>query len=182
MTAFADYKIMIGDVAAKVKAGDRDGALSLLRGKGGELASINTSKIDEIYDFAEKKAKSFIQISMDTETSVRWTGIRRLFWSPSSSVEWLPSSFPHPSPDPGVGHDAIHGGNGERQFNVGNPCQNSNRRDRQTWQKPCRFSRKTSFGPGIWKMRRRLKSKNAKSVKRKSMRRQNESMSAWSPC
>ena len=79
--AYDNYRAVLAEIAAKAKSGDRDGALAIMHGKGGELAKISGEKNSAITESSAKKADSFMQTAAETRDDVMRLGIGLLIFS-----------------------------------------------------------------------------------------------------
>ena len=69
-TAYRAYRALSQDIAGLMKAGDRAGALALMRGKGAEVARVSAEANAAINDFSTKKAEVFMETAASTSAEV----------------------------------------------------------------------------------------------------------------
>ena len=73
--SYKNYQALLADVAAKVQAGDHEGAKQFLKGKAAEYAKINADKNEAIFVYSENKAASFMENAEATSEEVEKIGI-----------------------------------------------------------------------------------------------------------
>jgi len=78
---FRDYMSVSAETAALIKAGDRAGALALLRGRGAVAAQANVDANAAINDFSDKKAEAFMAMAIATSADVQRLSIGLLILS-----------------------------------------------------------------------------------------------------
>ena len=74
LTSFDTYTETVKEIAAKAKAGDRQGALALLRGKGADAARLNAEKNQAIAANSDQRAENFMQEARSKAAEVEWMG------------------------------------------------------------------------------------------------------------
>ncbi len=74
LSSFATYTDTVKEIAAKAKAGDRNGALDLLHGKGAVAAKINSDKNQAIAASSDQRAANFMEDAHATAVKVEWLG------------------------------------------------------------------------------------------------------------
>jgi methyl-accepting chemotaxis protein len=75
IAAFRDYRAVISEIAAEVKANRHETALGLLRGKGAEVAAINSEKNRQIAEIVQHNADLFMRHAETESDSVTRSGV-----------------------------------------------------------------------------------------------------------
>ena len=75
LETFNAYRRQMDEMLAKIRAGDRAGAESIMHGRALEIAEENSKQNLDIFTFAEGKAASFMKASNQTRDDVVLTGI-----------------------------------------------------------------------------------------------------------
>jgi len=74
LASFATYRDTVKQIDAKARAGDRAGALALLRGIGADTARVNAEKNQAISSFSDKRAEEFMDQARARAAAVTWAG------------------------------------------------------------------------------------------------------------
>jgi len=74
LAGFSNYTDTVKEIAAKAKAGDRNGALELLHGKGAVAAKLNSDKNQAISANSDQRAEDFMEAARATAARVEWLG------------------------------------------------------------------------------------------------------------